>query len=627
MSTLFGVYNRNCRLLEAKIVAEMHRALSYWQPDESGRWLGGTVALGHEMLWNTPESKLEHLPLEQEQVVLTLDARLDNREELVTQLGLAGRPLQQLTDGEFILAAYCKWGEDCPKYLVGDFAFVLWDKAKQHLFCARDHLGVKPFYFHLTDALFVFANDIRGIVAHPDVSRTLCDEAVANYLVHTLLINKSLTFFKDIQKLPPAHSLTISATSTQQECYWRPEEAPKVTLPDAEAYAQKLRKLLEQAVRDRMRSDYPITSHLSGGLDSSAIAVIAARTLREKGERLLAFNWLHEPGGDDDPSHVEWAYSAAIAEIEDIEHSYVSLTSDDIVEYMARHNIAYGDSAGFWYEYPVRQAVKQHGSRTILSGWGGDELSTYHGTSYMANMMRLGNVREVVRGVWRDIAGRKRKAKLALKLLYHNVLMGFVPRQYYHRMPKSLSLVFAPLQFVRQSFLPVLNKEKAKTAVLSLQPHPTIKAHMLAFLQYGHLPARMESWAVSASVDRLEYSYPLLDKRIVEFILGTPAKFFVHKGVGRHLFRCAVADSVPHEILWSAKVVEVQRVNRLRDMSLSAYKSYIESLLGGVVDSPYIDFEKLRKALSASMREDEMVPLALGAGDALAVMRAEEEGL
>lgn len=624
MSTIFGIYNRSEKPVKAEILQKMHVAMSYWLPDESGDWHRGAVALGHEMLWNAPESKLEHLPAKRDHLVITMDARLDNREALAKQLDMADRPLQQIADSELILAAYCQWGEECPKYLLGDFAFAIWDDKKQHLFCVRDHLGIRPFYFHLSDTLFLFANDLKGLVAHPDISNEMSDEAVANYFVHSLLISPSRTFFKEIQKLPPAHTLTITVSTVCRQCYWRPEDAQKIILPDAKAYADKLRELLEQAVHDRLRSDYSITSHLSGGLDSSTIAVIAARKLREQGEKLLAFNWVPQPAANEDPTHYEWANSKTTADTEGISHSYVSISTEDIAHFMSNHNITYGDSAGFWYEYPVRKAAQKKNSRTILSGWGGDELCTYHGHSFYANMLKEGNVVTLLRELRRVTHKKKNPVRSFLRFVYHQLLIPFVPRRFYCKMPKNKCIERSSFQFVKKEFLPVVNREKNKTLSLTMQPQRTIREHMLAYLQHGHLQGRIESWVASSFNNRLEYSYPLLDKRIVEFVLGVPAKYFVHNGTGRYLFRSAAEGILPEKILWAHKKPESHRVDRSLSMSYSAYKLIIQDMSKRNVGSNYADFSKIEGMVNTFSQNVDMIEFIPELGNVLLILQSEK---
>jgi asparagine synthase (glutamine-hydrolysing) len=599
MSGFFSIYNRNGNPVVAETVDSMLDGISWWQPDDRGVWHSGEVALGHAMLWNSPQSKLEHLPAKENFTVVTMDARLDNREELAKHLGIADRFPDQIQDSEFIAYGYRKWGEDCPRYFIGDFAFVIWDKRKQHLFCARDHVGVKQFYFHLTDTLFVCANDLKALVAHPHIKKELNDEAVANYLVNGELISSELTFFKDVRKLSPAHSMTISNSDINKRCYWKLEDAPKVKLPDREAYAKHLFELLERAVYDRMRTAYPVAAHLSGGLDSSSIAVIAARKLRKKEERLLAFNWLHTPGENDDSAHYEWSNSRLVAEEEDIDHHYVSLTADDIYHYMGSRDLVYGDFLRFWYEYPVRENVRKREGRTILSGWGGDELATYHGQAYYADLFSRGKIINVLKELKARVSKpNKTYLRQMSGAFYHNICLIFAPRSIYHRMPRNRSFPNPLFPFVKKEFLPVVEKELEKPSVLTMQPQRTIRAHMLAYWRNGHLQSRIESWAAAAVPMRLEYSYPLLDKRIIEFVAGVPADCFVHKGTGRYLFRSAVSSLLPEKIVWANAKEERRRVERLASLTLSACKMFMREDEGfNIKHSDYIDHGKLQDSL------------------------------
>src|SRR5262249_25067173 len=140
--------------------------------------------LSHQMLPTTPKAIKEDFPLvaPASALVLTADASIDNRDELISLLGLTNRAPIEMSDSEVILAAYQKWGERCPEKLIGDFAFALWDRRSQVLFCARDHFGVKPFYYYRSDQLFAFASEIKALLCLPEVPRRLNEVRVADYL-------------------------------------------------------------------------------------------------------------------------------------------------------------------------------------------------------------------------------------------------------------------------------------------------------------------------------------------------------------------------------------------------------------------------------------------------------------
>ena len=590
MSTFFGIFDRNNTPIKEETLQVMVDSMSYWKPDETHLWTDASIALGHAMLWNAPESKYEHLPLEKNALILTMDARIDNRSELSSKLKLPDKPLSQIGDSEFILAAYEKWGTSCPQHLLGDFAFAIWDPGKQHIFCARDHVGVKQFYYHLSDGLFLFGNDLKSLTKYPDISKKINDEALANYIVHSELRSKKLTFFDTFQKLLPAHTLTITALKSETKCYWRLEDAPKIKLENAEAYAKKLRELLEVSVYARMRSDYPITSHLSGGLDSSTIAVLAARKLKETNEKLLAFNWLHEPGEDDNAEDQEWSNSKTIAQTEGIDHHYVALSAEDIYKHMSKLDISYGETCSFWYEYPVRKATQKKNSRTILSGWGGDEFATYHGASFHVDLLIHGKFILLFKEL-KEKVKRRKTLKHILGAFYYRLVIPLTPRSLYCKMPK-ITCDVRDFLCLKENFKPLLNKEYAKPKNFTMQAHTTIIKHMLASWENYHLQCRIESWGNASIINKLEYRYPLLDKRILEFIVGTPGEFFIYNDKSRFIFKMAAEGLLPKKILWKTLKAEPNRVKHIIQLLFIALKKFrLEK------ESNYIEVKRLIQLL------------------------------
>jgi hypothetical protein len=164
-------------------------------------------------------------------------------------------------------------------------------------------------------------------------------------------------------------------------------------------------------------------------------------------------------------------------------------------------------------------------------------------------------------------------------------------------MPKNRCIRKSSFPFVNKEFLPAIKEEMKKPSLLTMQPQRTIRTHMLAYWQNGHIQSRIESWATAAIPNRLEYSHPLLDKRIIEFVLGVPAEHFVYDGIGRYLFRSAVEGVLSENILWANAKEECNRVERLASLVLSSCKLFIVNLDFRDEHSDYIDSNKLRKTL------------------------------
>ncbi|MFM7378983.1 MAG: asparagine synthase-related protein, partial [Erythrobacter sp.] len=249
-------------------------------PDRSALAELGAAALGHALNATTPEALIEPMPWRHAEsgCVISADVRLDNRAELIAALGIvtAGRVVG---DGELICAAYLKWGLDSPERLLGDFAFALWDPRAHRLFAARDKVGMRQLiYHHQPGKLFACATDADALLRHPDVPCRANRARVADYLEQLEAIDYHSTFFEGLERLPPAHSLTIENGALQLRRYWQLGPQPPLRLSGDAAYAEAFRSVLDEAVHSRLRApEGRLGAMLSGGMDSGAVVALAAR--------------------------------------------------------------------------------------------------------------------------------------------------------------------------------------------------------------------------------------------------------------------------------------------------------------------------------------------------------------
>jgi asparagine synthase (glutamine-hydrolysing) len=252
-------------------------------------WCEGPIGLGQQLLWVTPESQHERGPVVDVATGLAIVAasRLDNRDVLLQVLALPPALWSTLPDSQVLLYAYRQWDTACVERLLGDFAFVIWDGPRQRLFGASDYMGMRALYYYHDDRRFIFASEIKGLLAHPDIPRRLNEQTLARLAVPaSLLLDKSATFFAGIQQFPAAATLTVTATNQHWRPYWEPDRQARLHLPEAEGF-EAFQELWGQAVAARVRSPYPMASLLSGGLDSSAVVAVAARELQRQNRRLL----------------------------------------------------------------------------------------------------------------------------------------------------------------------------------------------------------------------------------------------------------------------------------------------------------------------------------------------------
>lgn len=258
-------------------------------PDRQTVYCDANAGFAHALLATTPEATAEGQPWRHPDsgCVVVSDSRLDNRPELLKQLGIT-RAADDVGDGELLHAAWQRWGSGCADRLRGDFAFVIWNPAQQTLYCARDPMGVRPFLFHFAAGRrFVFGSNAQAVLAQGEVPTDIDEGRVADALFEeTEGIDQTVTFHRAVQRLPPASWLQVKGGGTiEQQRYWRPVGDRPSDLPRTiEDWVQAQREQLDRAVRRRLRSHRPVGSMLSGGLDSSSVVALASRACAEQSQ-------------------------------------------------------------------------------------------------------------------------------------------------------------------------------------------------------------------------------------------------------------------------------------------------------------------------------------------------------
>ncbi len=221
MSGICGVYYLDGMPAGRAILESMLLSIQHRGTDGTGIWSQGPVGVAHCTRWISREDRHERQPVlsSHADLVLVADARIDNRTDLIKSFSMMDRPASEISNGRLILKAYQTWGEACPEKLEGDYAFAIWDTRMQHIFCARDAAGVKPFYYYSSDQLFAFASEIKGLLTIPGLSRRLNERKLADYLLWSFEDTRD-TFYQDIHRLPSASSLVIRQGEQRLRQYW-----------------------------------------------------------------------------------------------------------------------------------------------------------------------------------------------------------------------------------------------------------------------------------------------------------------------------------------------------------------------------------------------------------------------
>jgi asparagine synthase (glutamine-hydrolysing) len=293
MGAIFGQCNTNSRPVDASEMNLMLTQLNHWNADDKNIWISGNMGLGHLMLYNTPESLHEKLPYYEPlaRLTITADARIDNRNELFALLDATTPDEKSMPDSRLILLAYKKYGTDCTRHLVGDFAFAITDEINQIIFCARDQMGVKPFFYSHRNDLFAFASEKKGLLCLAGFDATINKQYFYNQWFIQSIQAAYTTLYQHIHKLRPGHSLilTIARNKIEHKQYWTLDANTELKLPKKEDYYEGLRYHFEEAVKCRLRTSYPLGIELSGGMDSSSITGVASHFLKNTGRPITTF--------------------------------------------------------------------------------------------------------------------------------------------------------------------------------------------------------------------------------------------------------------------------------------------------------------------------------------------------
>jgi asparagine synthase (glutamine-hydrolysing) len=523
-------------------------------------------------------------------VVVAADARLDNRAELIVQL----RPdtAAAASGAELILAAYLAWGEDCARHLLGDFAFAIWDAGLGRMLCGRDQIGIAPLYFHLAPDRLVFASDIRAVIAHPQTPRALSEREIVRHLRFAQYAAPETTFFAAVAKLPAARGLAVTADAQRTRAYWSPLEAPAVRLAAPADYAERLGELLDEAVACRLPPAGPVGVHASGGLDSSAIALLAQRRLAGSDRPLVGFSWLPRSAADAERAIPEQQATARLAACGlAIEH--VDPSEDDMMAWLA-HDVAAGGWSDLVYEWPVRRLAQAAGVAVMLSGWGGDEVASGGDRGQHAALFWSGRWAALGRRLAEDVQGHPRPWLGRLGQLHRQVWRA--------SLPDRVAIGPHPLDMAAKTGLRrgLVSRYPRQDAGRRGPPSIGVAATQARRLTDGHLQMRTEAWAAQGAVDGVTYRYPMLDRRVLELCLGAPPEVFTHPALTRPLMRQALDGIVPDAIRMANTKAEPVRVARLVDLRLAAAERWLAERSPAMGDAleraeRYFDVAQLRR--------------------------------
>jgi asparagine synthase (glutamine-hydrolysing) len=534
------------RLIVPLIEAQRHRG-----PDAWGVWADQTCALGHRRLSIIDLSEAGRQPMtnDDSSVWITFNGEIYNFQALRAELERAGHRFRTRTDTEVIIGAYEQWGAECVKRLRGMFAFGLWDRRLKRLLLARDRVGKKPLFYTQPAGRFLFASELQGLLADPDVPRQVNLTAIDEYLSWGY-VPAPLTGFRNIFKLPPAHWMTVQVTDaglvTRTERYWQLDYEPKLKLSEAEAI-EALREKLTEAVRLRMISDVPLGAFLSGGIDSSVVVGLMAK-LSDRPVKTFSIGFA-------ETAYDETAHARRIAKLWKTEHHefIVEPNALEILPTLVRHyGEPYADSSAVPTFY-VSRLTREHVT-VALNGDGGDE-------SFAGYERYLGNrVAERVRG----IPGSALAAGMLSSLLPDSIN----PKNRLRNVKRFLAVAMQPMAerygrwvgYFSEADKQQLYRGELRDTLAQARPVEwleelfagtagleAVDATMAVDVQ-SYLPFDLlVKVDITSMANSLEARSPFLDHEVMELAARLPVEMKLRGKTAKYLIKRAFADLLPPE--------------------------------------------------------------------------------
>jgi asparagine synthase (glutamine-hydrolysing) len=546
MSGIVAIFDRDGNSVDRDVFRAALSQIDHRGPDGRGAWRDGPVALGHQQLQSTPEARYDSQPYRDGDLVVTADARLDNRDELFRALDISNRG-EPIPDSHLLLEAYREWGTACADHLVGAFAFVIWDGNAEQVFCARDHFGVKPVYYrHDDDDVFAVASELKSLLALPSVPRTLDEVRIGDFLVG-LFGDKTNTMYEGLDRLPPAHATVVDADGAETWQYWDLDPTRTISLESDAAYERRFRELFEQAVEDRLRTSAPVGVTLSGGMDSSSVTAVARDRLPAE-RPLHTFSWAF----DDTPESDEREYVEPLIARDGIDPHDVSMDGvgslvDADAVFQLFDEPPHNTMHYCWWETSKLASELEVG--TLLTGALGDSAVSY-GLGLFPDLLRSGQLRTLYARL-RKLSDR-RDAPMQ-HLFKRLVVLPLVPdpvlrRHRAFRGQRVLEARWNPTldpAFVDRTGLHSRHKTLYEDWSLFRQ---TARWQQYESVTAGLGVAELESIDLRSAAFGFEPRHPFADKRLVEFSLAMPAAQQLADGYTRSIIRRSLDDLLPEKV-------------------------------------------------------------------------------
>ncbi|WP_338789124.1 lasso peptide isopeptide bond-forming cyclase [Metabacillus sp. FJAT-53654] len=596
MSAIAGIFNFNQEPVLYEHSRNIMKSLEKFPADDVQTWQKEAVFLGCHVQWITPESVGEKLPFydEERKIAITADAIIDNRDELFERLQVSINKRKSITDSELILMSYQKWGEDSPKYLVGDFVFFIWDEGNQHLFGARDFSGSRTLYYCKNNHQIAFCTTIQPLLSLPYIEKTLNEQWMAEFLAIPGMndtVDTSITVYKQIEQLPPSHAIKITNGKVKLSRYWAITPEERIVLKSDQEYVEAFRDVFKTAVDSRLRTNRNVGAHLSGGLDSGSVVSFAARTLLSENKTLHTYSYVPPRDFEDwTPKYLladERPFiQSTVKHVGNIKDFYLDFDGinplNEVDDWLKTMEMPYKFFANSNWIKGIFETAHQHGIGILLNGGRGNLSISWgpamHYYSILLKKIKWIRLINELNKYSKNVGGSRLR------------LLPVIAKIAFPSINQTNSL------YNQDEFPVLINPELAKkTLVLEkLQEHgmniSSSQSSNLFEARRSHFK-EVFPWNTTGTLGaKLSLNFglwkrdPTNDLRVIRFCLSIPEGQYVQNGLDRALIRRSTEGLLPDKVRLNQGIRGVQGADCVHRM-MPYWDSFISELEGISRDS------------------------------------------
>ncbi|MEH7255350.1 asparagine synthase-related protein, partial [Neobacillus niacini] len=562
------------------------KSLQQFPADMIKVWCRDNIFLGYHGQWITPESVGESLPYldNEKQLVITCDAIIDNRDDLFDKLNVNKGLRTNIPDSRLILLAYEMWGEEAPKHLIGDFAFMIWDLRKRKLFGARDFSGSRTLYYFHDSNRFVFCTLIAPLLQLPYVQKKLNEQWLAEFLaIPTMVeaVDMSSTVYKNIHQVPPCHSISVVNGRVSVSKYGSVTTNEKIKFKSNDEYVEAFHEVFNKAVSSRIRTYGNVGSHLSGGLDSGTVVSFAAQALKKQNKILNTYSYIPEE------DFIDWTpyyYTADERPFIKETVNYVGNIKDYYLNFRGKNSLSEVDDFLELMEMPYKffentfwlkgifEEARHQGVKILLNGargnhsisWGSWNLTINYYCTLLKKLRWMRLYKELDEYCKHFRTGKSVMIPLVARNAFPSIVGMFAnKKEENYQFPLLINPLFAQKTKVFQ---------KLQDYGLDITGG-NVSARSLNDYRKGHYEQPFYWNKSGTATTKLSLRYGLWDRdptndlRVIRFCLALPEEQYVQGGMERSFIRRATKNILPDKVRLNQRTRGIQSADVINRMA------------------------------------------------------------